>query len=561
MIKSAADFIMGVWTAPEVPLLIEYPLDIMEELRALLCDELHRLSRGGGDVAGVLFGVSRDAAIRVMTWRAISRQASEEQSPRMSRHDRAEMVRVLGMAASDPAMQGYEPLGWFVSHADGGTGLTSADIDLFENFFPNSWQVTLLLRRGPGGTARAGFFVREQDGSLRPEASYRELFVQPVRRVPGMAGRSSLSAVAPTQEPAPQDRPMFTAAPPENHAAAGALIEPTTIAAAPIDTPPADTASVITPAVVTPIDEKPPLEFSAPPTPHLPAASPSLLEPTAPVEESVPPPVDEPAAFSHRAAEEPPPAPKPTLPRPASALSIVESPKTLRPIVPVEKLPAPSVASEKPPVDKPSAEAPAETPSFSMQSSSFGGARWLWIGLGLLALALIIFLVTQRTASPAAASFGLRAAAMGDSIEISWDRDSTPVWNGLRASIKIQDGPDTKQLSLSSDQLHAGKTMYSRETPDVAIEMTIYDAAGHESHEFARFIAPAPYAPGSAQAPQSNDANQLRVERDNLASQVQQLKADVRKEAARADQAEDLVRILENRLKIDDGRGRSQSQK
>ncbi|HMD49910.1 MAG TPA: hypothetical protein VKG79_12455 [Bryobacteraceae bacterium] len=547
MIKSAADFIMGVWTAPEVPLLIEYPLDIMEELRSLLCDELHRLSRGGGDVAGVLFGVSRGAAIRIMTWRTITRQAGEEQSQRMSRHDRAEMVRVLGMAASDPAMQGYEPLGWFVSHTDGGTGLTPSDIDLFENFFPNSWQVTLLMRRGPGGTARAGFFVREQDGSLRPDASYRELFVQPVRRVPGAAGaRSPLSAVTTAQEAPQPERPAFVAAPTEHPA------EPDpSIAAAPISL-----AEEEQPALLTSATSFPPLAAESSPEP----------EADAPVEESVRAAIDEPAPFIPEAPQEPPPAPTPIAARPAPALSIVEPPKTLRAVAPIEKLPAeklPAVkaAAAAPPAEKLPADAPpSETPSFTMQTSSFGGARWLWIGLGLLALVLIIFLVTQRTASPAAASFGLRAAAMGDSIEISWDRDSTPVWNGQRASIKIQDGPDTKQLSLSSDQLHAGKTMYARETPDVAIEMIIYDAAGHDSHEFARFIAPAPYAPSSSQ-PQSNDANKLRAERDNLASQVEKLKADVRKEAARADQAEDLVRILENRLKIDDTRGRSQSQK
>jgi hypothetical protein len=120
--------------------------------------------------------------------------------------------------------------------------------------------------------------------------------------------------------------------------------------------------------------------------------------------------------------------------------------------------------------------------------------------------------------------------------------------------VKIQDGPDTKQLSLSADQLRGGKTTYARETPDVAIEMTIYDTGSREYHEFARFIAPVPYTPTTAPVSQSHDVNQLRSERDNLAAQVQRLKDDIRKEAARADQAEDLVRILENRLKIDDGR-------
>jgi hypothetical protein len=550
MIKSAADFIMGVWTAPEISLLVEYPLDIMEELRSLLCDELHQLSRGGGEVAGVLFGVSRGAAIRVMTWRSVSRDSGDEKSPRMSRQDRAEMVRVLGMAASDPAMQGYEPLGWFCSHADGGPSLTAADIDLFENFFPNSWQVTLLLRRGPGGTARAGFFVREHDGSLRPDASYRELFVQPVRRVPGISGsRSPLSAVATPDEGSLRHVP---AAAHENGATLahenGPRIE---------DAPTASPSKSATTPVI-PIEESRPIEM--PPT----AAATSLL----PVMEI---PVIEPGRVAtpetpgarNEITDEPPASYSAT--RPSPTLAIVESPKTVhRPVRPVENPPAEKTMVENPPIERAPIEelaidaGPAEPPSFTMQGSSFGGAKWLWIGLFVLALALVIFLITQRTASPAVGSFGLRVAAMGDSIEISWDRDSTPVWNGQRASIKIEDGPDTKQLSLSSGQLRAGKANYSRETPDVAIEMIIYDSAGHDSHEFARFIAPAPYAPSAAPSSQSTDVNQLRSERDSLASQVQKLKEDVRKEAARADQAEDLVRILENRLKIDDSRSRSQ---
>jgi hypothetical protein len=559
MIKSAADFIMGVWTAPEVALLVEYPLDIMEELRSLLCDELHRLSRGGGDVAGVLFGVSRGAAIRIMTWRAISRDAGDEQSPRLSRHDRAEMVRVLGMAASDPAMQGYEPLGWFCSHADGGTGLTPADIDLFENFFPNSWQVTLLLRRGPGGTARAGFFVREHDGSLRSDASYRELFIQPVRRVPGAPGpRSPLSAVAPSDEK--PLRRVSTA--PEESGASVARGNGTAQ-----ETTPVAPSVKATPVPVIPIEDNRPLE-----APRLPEMTTSQAEIETPMIDpglAVTP--ETPSTETEMAGE--PPVPQSPA-RPSPALSIVESPKTLlRPVGPVENPPKEETTVEKPlaaksviekpaaakRIEKPGADAAsAETPSFTMQGSSFGGAKWLWIGLGLLALGLVIFLFTQRTASPAVASFGLRVAAMGDKIEISWDRDSTPVWNGQRASIKIQDGPDTKQLSLAADQLHAGKTTYARETPDVAIEMIIYEPAGRESHEFARFIAPAPYAPSSPPSPQSSDLNQLRSERDGLATQVQKLKEDVRKEAARADQAEQLVRILENRLRVDGNRSQSQ---
>ncbi|HUJ50388.1 MAG TPA: hypothetical protein VLW25_09315, partial [Bryobacteraceae bacterium] len=201
MIKSATDFILGVWNAPEVPLRVEYPLEMMEELRALVSDELQRLSRGGTDAAGLLFGVGRGPAVRILTWRPISRGSAEEQSANSALHDRAELVRVLSGAASDPDMRGLEPLGWFVSRTQGGTGLTAPEVELYNNFFPHPRQFTLLLRRGPGGTARAGFFARDAGGFLRADASYRELLIQPVRRVPSaLEPKTSLLAVPAIEE-------------------------------------------------------------------------------------------------------------------------------------------------------------------------------------------------------------------------------------------------------------------------------------------------------------------------------------------------------------------------
>lgn len=186
-----------------------------------------------------------------------------------------------------------------------------------------------------------------------------------------------------------------------------------------------------------------------------------------------------------------------------------------------------------------------------MQATSFGGARWLWIFPILLAAAGIVFLVTQKTKETPIVPFSLRVATAGPVAEISWDRDSTPVWNGDHASIKIQDGPDTKQISLTSAQLREGATHYVRETGDVSLLMTIYDSSGRQSQEFARLVAlPAPPLPDSAPAPAPGDTTQLRSERDDLQNQVQELKGEVRKEAARADQAESVVKILENRLKI-----------
>ena len=503
MIKSAADFILGVWNAPEVPLRIEYPLELMEELRAQVFDELQRLSRGGTDAAGVLFGINRGPSARILAWRPIWRSSAEEQPATSATHDRAELVRVLSAAATDPEMRSLEPLGWFISRFQGGTGLTAQEVELFDNFFPSPSQFTLLLRRGPGGIARAGFFVREAGGFLRRDASYRELLIQPLRRVP----------------PTPASTPLLSV--PSIEQVSRHVPEPVP-ASSSID----ETAARDAKEPRVPPESAVNGQRGAEPTIPLPLSAISESAPVSPpVPLREPPPVE--------AAQEVAPVQKPTQPLPQPrALFPIETPKptAIRP----SKRETPETPTD-------------ETPSFLLQSHSFGGSRWLWALPIVLALGVVVFLATQKTAQNPAIPFSLRVASAGQMVEISWDRDSIPAWKGDHASIKVQDGPDTKQISLNSDELRSGKTHYIRETGDVGLLMTIYDSSGREFHEFARLVAVGPEPAPAAESPGSN---QLRSERDGLQSQVQQLKEQVRKEAARADQAEGVVKILENRLKI-----------
>ncbi len=56
---------MGTWSAPDIPLKVEYAVDLMEEVRAFVCDELQQLSRGDMEAGGVLFGQRREGSIRI----------------------------------------------------------------------------------------------------------------------------------------------------------------------------------------------------------------------------------------------------------------------------------------------------------------------------------------------------------------------------------------------------------------------------------------------------------------------------------------------------------------
>jgi hypothetical protein len=180
--EQAAEFIFGSWSTPEFQLTIEYPLEVLDEIRAAVCDGLQQLSHGGLEVGGVLFGVRRENTLRILTWRPISCEHAHGPSLRLSARDRVDLARLMEVAKTDPDLAGLQPAGWFLSHPRSDIFLTQSDLETFHGFFPEPWQVTLVLRPSKAGPARAGFFLRDADGGLRSESSYKDFIVEPLQR-------------------------------------------------------------------------------------------------------------------------------------------------------------------------------------------------------------------------------------------------------------------------------------------------------------------------------------------------------------------------------------------
>jgi hypothetical protein len=182
MLESLTKYATTSWSAPEIPVKIEYSHELMEEVRAFVWGELQQLPHGGMEAGGVFFGQRREGSIRIVTWRPFSRPVSRELDNGISPQDRVVLVRVLGAAEMDPALKDLVPLGWFIAHAQTGISLAGPDLALFNGFFPDAWQFTLVLKRLEGGALRGGLFAREADGSLKSDRSYHEFSVEPLRR-------------------------------------------------------------------------------------------------------------------------------------------------------------------------------------------------------------------------------------------------------------------------------------------------------------------------------------------------------------------------------------------
>jgi hypothetical protein len=180
--KPTAEASFGRWSTPEVSLTIEYAVEAMEQIRAAVCDGLQQLAHGGMEVGGVLFGLRAGNSIRILKWRPIACEHAEGPSLRLSARDRIGLTRLLEEAKSDPELAGMQPLGWFLSHPRSDIFMTAADLEIFGGFFPEPGQVTLVLRPSRLGPARAGFFVREADGTLKADSSHKDFTVEPLHR-------------------------------------------------------------------------------------------------------------------------------------------------------------------------------------------------------------------------------------------------------------------------------------------------------------------------------------------------------------------------------------------
>jgi len=184
-----------LWAVAEHPLAVECPWLILEEINGAVQEGFRRLSRGGVEVGGVLFGRKTDNVVRILAWRPILCEHSRGPAFLLSNTDKQKLIEQLEVSAQDPRLQVLEPVGWFVSHTRAGLTMTEDDLEIYRRYFPEPWQLTLVCNPSRQGSTRAGFFVRDANGVVRSDATYREFSVTGVR-TPKVEAPAPISADA-----------------------------------------------------------------------------------------------------------------------------------------------------------------------------------------------------------------------------------------------------------------------------------------------------------------------------------------------------------------------------
>ena len=157
----------------------------MEELALAASAGFNRLAKGGVEIGGVLFGVRDSDSLKILACRALPCEYAFGPSFTLSDGDRRALEDLLASPNTDSSLSGMLPVGWYHSHTRSPILLSDEDLQLFQQYFPETWQIALVLRPHRFDPVRAGFFFREPDGSVQAASSRHEFVIKPASAKPG----------------------------------------------------------------------------------------------------------------------------------------------------------------------------------------------------------------------------------------------------------------------------------------------------------------------------------------------------------------------------------------
>lgn len=166
------------WAPVGSPVSVEYSLGLMAEIRDHVIVGFHRLAKRGIECGGILYGRRDGRHVTIEQVREIRCEYKLGPSFVLSDSDRFRLVAQFN--EPDAELAGLIPVGLYISHTKDDLNATERDLTVYDSYFSEAWQVLLILRPARQGSVRAGFFVRESNGDLRPsDRSYEEFELDP----------------------------------------------------------------------------------------------------------------------------------------------------------------------------------------------------------------------------------------------------------------------------------------------------------------------------------------------------------------------------------------------
>ena len=177
----------AVWTAPDSSATVTYSLPVFHEIDFAVNEGYRKISRGGVEIGGILFGAFEENGPRIDAFRPIACDHASGPSFVLSEGDLDRLAIQLDTAASDPGLSGLKPVGWLLSRTRSPLQLLERELELFDRFFPEPRTVTVLVKPERFQPTRFTFLVRDLEGKLPPGDGPQPIILP----LPGRAGSSN----------------------------------------------------------------------------------------------------------------------------------------------------------------------------------------------------------------------------------------------------------------------------------------------------------------------------------------------------------------------------------
>jgi proteasome lid subunit RPN8/RPN11 len=511
MLESHTENGLATWTVEECSLTVEYSLRVIDDIRLAVVDAFFSLPRGGAEIGGILLGRHAGRRVTITGYAPLDCEHATGPSFVLSPNDHTKLADLMASARGNP--MGTQPVGWYHSHTRSEIHLSAADIEIHKRYFPELWQVALVLKPHTFQPARAGFFFRGADGSIHGTASYKEFVLEPlgVRALPDPSAAAAQATVAPRR---PQPEP----------------------------------ANTVIPMVARPQPEltRPQPEFARP-QPELARPQPELARPQPELARPQP-------EFARPQPESARPQPELTRPQPELTRPQPEfarpQPEPLSAVPRIEAATLSTPPYESPPETEP--ETRPETIQVAPPAFTQSALPRSWGGLGIL-IALSVGLAFGAGAyqmrqlwlprlmrlgqGPAGRAYvGLTTLDTDGQLQIRWDRDSPAVRDAEQGSLVIEDGAVPQAILLDPPHLRTGAFTYGRQTERVDIALTVHGPAGQTVREVATYLGKLP-----ARA-QPDATKELRGRTKKLEKTVEDLRQELHKRKRMSNQSPESVK-------------------
>jgi proteasome lid subunit RPN8/RPN11 len=483
MAGSGTESAVIVWNAPQCPFTIECSARVMDDIRLAVTDAFFSLPRGGAEIGGILLGGYEDGLVTISEYAALECEHAFGPSFQISLNDEARLKDLLASVPDN--FPGLEVVGWYHSHTRSGIFLSEADLEIYNLYFSEAWQVALVMKPHTFEPTRIGYFFRGPDGRVHSESSYQEMILQaqPMRQVP----TGPPPEAAPRSNPQRGDRARRLTSQIELDASAEIIPEP---------------EEVPEPEQVEPEPALAPIV--APRMPIRSARSQALRR-------------REPEPEEELEARPEPPVPQ-------FLTQHEEKPSHVRMIL-------------------------TAATGVLLTLGAIGAAvktrdAWLPKLISAVRPATPAAAPAAAVAPLPPPSLGLRAADRDGQLDISWDRASVPIREAKEGLLEISDGgPMPQSISMDSAHLQAGSFTYGRQSEKVDVKLIVRNAEGQEFRQVASFLGKLP-----DRKPQE-DAEALRKEREAMAAQAAKMKLDLNWQSVKQKKLEKELQTVRDELR------------